>query len=171
MTGQEMRQARERKGLSRAMLGDFLGGYWSDKQIKHWENTHPPEHLEQRIREVLDMQGATKRHWNTLRTSSGVRFGAEDVVRIGTDAQKPAGFDQKRSGGHSRHKRCDQIRNKKTLIMNAERWAREQNRVTKTTIRIAFGVDEDEADEIFQFLKRNRIIRHMGYVTKRKGQG
>lgn len=164
-----MRAARERKGLSRALLGDFLGGYWSDKQIKHWEDTNPPEHLERSIREVLDMPVTDRKRPEVLRTSSGVRFGRKDMTGSGTRSKMPTGFDQKRTCGHSGDERCDQIRNEEgelVITENVKRWARMQRRVTNKAIREAFDVDEDEADEIYRILKRIGIVGRMGYIDK-----
>lgn len=172
MTGYEMRMARERKGISRQTLGELIGGCHSNKQIKHWEDTHPPRELQPRIREALDMQEETPRSHKAVRTSSGMRFGWKVVSKNGTQAKKPAGFDQKRSCGDSGDGSCDQIRNEEGRVViteNVKNWARNQKRVTNNTICKQFKVNVDEADEIYQTLKRIGIVGRMGYTDKGLG--
>lgn len=75
MTGLELKLARQKKGIKRGTLGELLGGYYSEQEIRRWESDHPPDCMEQQIREVLDMPGARGNHHPPVRTASGVRFG------------------------------------------------------------------------------------------------
>ena len=47
-----------------------------------------------------------------------------------------------------------------------EHWAKAQKRVTNKHIRDRFGVDEEQADEYYQYLKQISIIGRMGMVIK-----
>ena len=47
-----------------------------------------------------------------------------------------------------------------------EQWAKEQKRVTNKYIRDRFDVDEEQADEYYQYLKNIGIVGHMGHVNK-----
>lgn len=78
MTGAELREARERRGISREIFADLMGGE-SEKRIRHWEDTAPPEHAMERICNVLDMYNDTQGYHPAVKTSSGVRFGWRDL--------------------------------------------------------------------------------------------
>lgn len=75
MTGAEFRAARERRGIDRSVLAELLGGFYSDRDIREWENSGPPPVMEEAIREALGMQNMKSRHHPPVRTPSGVRFG------------------------------------------------------------------------------------------------
>ena len=47
-----------------------------------------------------------------------------------------------------------------------EAWARTQNRITNGYIRKRFNVDEEMAQEYYDYLKRAGIVGSMGYVNK-----
>lgn len=47
-----------------------------------------------------------------------------------------------------------------------EEWAKAQKRVTNKHIRDRLGVDEEQADEYYQYLKQIGIIGRMGMVIK-----
>ena len=47
-----------------------------------------------------------------------------------------------------------------------EEWAKAQKCVTNKHIRDRFGVDEEQADEYYQYLKQIGIIGRMGMVIK-----
>lgn len=45
-----------------------------------------------------------------------------------------------------------------------ECWAKQQKRVTNKYIRERFDVDEEQADEYYQYLKMIGIVGRMGHV-------
>ena len=47
-----------------------------------------------------------------------------------------------------------------------EAWARTQNRITNGYIRKRFNVDEEMAQDYYDYLKQAGIIGSMGYVNK-----
>ena len=47
-----------------------------------------------------------------------------------------------------------------------EHWAKAQKRVTNKHIRDRFDVDEEQADEYYQYLKQIGIVGRMGIVIK-----
>ena len=47
-----------------------------------------------------------------------------------------------------------------------EYWAKAQKRVTNKCIRDRFDVDEEQADEYYQYLKQIGIVGRMGMVIK-----
>ena len=53
-----------------------------------------------------------------------------------------------------------------TRTEELEAWARTQNRITNGYIRTRFGVDEEIAQDYYDYLKQVGIIGSMGYVNK-----
>ena len=51
-----------------------------------------------------------------------------------------------------------------------EAWARTQNRVTNGYIRKRFNVDEEMAQDYYDYLKQAGIVGSMGYVNKERGK-
>lgn len=49
-----------------------------------------------------------------------------------------------------------------------EAWARTQNRITNGYIRKRFNVDEEMAQDYYDYLKQAGIIGSMGYVNKER---
>lgn len=169
MTGAELRAARERRGISREVFADLIGGIGSEKQIKHWEDTNPPEYAIRRICEVLDMPSAAAGYHQPVRTASGVRFGWKDMAGFGTGSKKPAGTVQKRSGGHFGRESSSQIRNEEGRMIVTEQvreWVATQKRVTHNQLMKKWRIDDNEADELYAILKRIGLVGHMGYVVR-----
>nr|DAR59346.1 MAG TPA: DNA TRANSLOCASE FTSK-BINDING, CHROMOSOME PARTITION, ATP-BINDING, DNA-BINDING.4A [Caudoviricetes sp.] len=51
-----------------------------------------------------------------------------------------------------------------------EAWARTQNRITNGYIRKRFNVDEEMAQDYYDYLKQAGIVGGMGYVNKERGK-
>ena len=49
-----------------------------------------------------------------------------------------------------------------------EAWARTQNRITNGYIRKRFNVDEEMAQDYYDYLKQAGIVGSMGYVNKER---
>lgn len=49
-----------------------------------------------------------------------------------------------------------------------ETWARLQNRITNRSIRERFYVDEEMAQDYYDYLKKVGIVGSMGYVNKER---
>lgn len=75
MTGEELKQAREAKHLSRAILADLAGV--GEDQIANWEKKDVPDFAEKNIRYALGLKPIERKVIKGVRTSSGVRFGEE----------------------------------------------------------------------------------------------
>jgi predicted HTH transcriptional regulator len=55
--------------------------------------------------------------------------------------------------------------NMEQLLKSAEKFARTQKRVTNKSLRERLDITEDEADEVYSWLKLEGIIGSMGYVA------
>lgn len=58
------------------------------------------------------------------------------------------------------------MRESMTKSDELEAWARTQNRITNGYIRKQFGVDEEMAQDYYDYLKQAGIVGSMGYVNK-----
>ena len=61
---------------------------------------------------------------------------------------------------------CDDM----TKVEELEAWARTQNRITNGYIRKRFNVDEEMAQDYYDYLKQAGIVGGMGYVNKERGK-
>lgn len=57
-----------------------------------------------------------------------------------------------------------------TKTEELEAWARTQNRITNGYIRKRFNVDEEMAQDYYDYLKQAGIVGGMGYVNKERGK-
>lgn len=58
------------------------------------------------------------------------------------------------------------MRESMTKSDELEAWARTQNRITNGYIRKRFNVDEEMAQDYYDYLKQTGIVGSMGYVNK-----
>ena len=58
------------------------------------------------------------------------------------------------------------MRESMTKSDELEAWARTQNRITNGYIRKQFDVDEEMAQDYYDYLKQTGIVGSMGYVNK-----
>lgn len=78
MTGSELRQLRDRRGVSLRYIADICN--CNEDWLRHVElhDKEVPPHVEARLIKEYGLQKTNGRAlWKGVRTSSGVRFGAE----------------------------------------------------------------------------------------------